>query len=355
MSVLYLLAAVGAVLLLQSFLIGRFGMRALTYTRWFSRAEAFAGDTVEMVEVLRNKKPLPLPWLKAESRMSPYLAFGGAIQDDALHEIADAYHRSVFFLAPFSQVTRRHTVRLLRRGRYHVGSVSLTAGDLFGLKLSMKQLDTGAVISVYPRLLSERELDLPSSRWQGDLVVKRWIVDDPFLVAGIREWRQGDARRDVHWAATARTGRLQVKAHDYTADPKLLVILNVQKDEHQWGDLMDYEQDAVEHGISLAATLCLKALRGGVEAGFAANAPMDAADGTTILPPARYAGRDRDLLEAMARLRIVRTRNFFTFLDDLGQLSGHDIVILSAYDSALIQERVAMLRVRGNSVEVWGL
>ena len=355
MSVLYMLAVIGALLLAQVALLGRFALRAVTYSRSFSRAAAFAGDTVELREVLRNKKPLPLPWLMAESRMSPHLQFGGAIADGALHETADAYHRSVFFLAPFSQVTRTQAVRLLRRGRYHVGSVSLTSGDLFGLALTSKQIETGAAISVYPRLLSPAEMDIPSSRWQGDLLVRRWIVPDPFLVAGIREWRHGDAERDVHWAATARTGFLQVKARDYTATPKLLVILNVQMEERQWGDLMAYEQDTVEHGLSLAATVCLRALQGGLEAGFAANAPMDGAEGTTVLFPARYAGRDLDILEAMARLRILRTRNFFTFLADLGQLTGTDILILSAYDSLLIQERMAMLRLHGNSVALWRL
>jgi uncharacterized protein (DUF58 family) len=352
MDILYLLSALALLLWLQSFLFRRWGLSRLRYTRAFSRKAAFAGETVEIVEVLRNAKPLPMPWLRAESRMSPALRFAGRAQEGMLHEIAgDAFHRSVFFLAPFSQVTRRQRVTLLQRGRYEVGSVALTMGDLFGFSQSTRQMDTGAAITVYPQPLSLDQLDIPSSRWQGDLLVKRWIVPDPFLVAGIREWQPGDARRDVHWGATARTGRLQVKAHDYTASPKLLVLLNVQKQERQWGDLMDYEQAAVERGISLAAALCLRALRAGLDAGFAANAPMGAdLSLSTLLLPAHYAGREEDLLEAIARLKIIRTKNFHTFLDDLGQLSGLDIMILSAYDSPLLQERIALLRLRGNSV-----
>lgn len=353
MDILYLLAALAGILALQSFLLRRFGMRSVSYKRTFSKKAAFVGDTVEMVEVLRNAKILPLPWLRAESRMSPHLRFGGRAMDDGLHEMNEdaLFHRSVFFLAPFSQVTRRHAVTLEKRGRYAVGTVALTAGDLFGLSTQVKELDTQAAISVYPRLLDADALALPSSRWQGDLLVKRWIVPDPFLVGGIRDWQHGDAQRDVHWAATARTGRLQVKAHDYTANPKLLVVLNVQMHENQWGDLMDYEQNVIEEGISLAASLCVRALGGGVEAGFAANAPVEPTGQEPVaLLPARYAGRDEDILEALARLVIKRVRSFPTFLEGLGQLTGHDIMILSAYDSAMIQEQIAMLRLRGNSV-----
>lgn len=354
MDILYILAALIGVVALQAALIRRFAMRGITYTRTFSRPAAFVGETVEMVEVLRNRKLLPLPWLWVESRMSHALHFTSEQGSGSLRETdSDAlFHRSVFYLAPFSQVTRRHTVRLERRGRFAVGSVALRAGDLFGMANQMTELDTGAAITIYPRLLSGASPQQPSSRWQGDLIVRRWIVPDPFLIGGIREWRPGDAQRDVHWAATARTGRLQVKTHDYTASPCLLVVLNVQMHEHQWDNLMPYEQQAVENGISLAATVCTRALAAGLEAGFAANAPIAPMPSLepVILMPAQYAGRDTDLLEAMARLRIVRALNFHTFLDSLGQPTGLDILVLSAYTSELIDQRLEALRHMGNSV-----
>ena len=358
MDVLYLLAALLVMVALQGLFLRWFGLRGLTYARSFSKKEAFAGETVEMVEVLRNAKLLPVPWIKAESRMSVHLRFSDAEGDDALHEHSSdtLYHRSTFFLAPYSQVTRRSAVQLLKRGRYEVGTVSLTAGDLFATITQRRETDTGAAISVYPRLLAREELALPSSRWQGELGVRRWIMPDPFLIAGIREWQQGDAQRDVHWAATARTGALQVKAHDYTADPKLLVILNVQMKEQQWSDLMEYEQGVIEYGISLAASLCLHALESGVEAGFAANAPtLPDRERPTLLLPARHPGRDRDLLETMARLHIRRLRSFHTFLEDFSQVQGMDIIILSAYHSELLAQRIAQLQLRGNTVTLWEL
>lgn len=356
MNLLYLFAALAVLVWLQSVCLTRYGLSRLTYTRAFSRSTAFAGEQIEMIETLRNAKPLPLPWLKAESRLTPHLRFGGAsAQEGALHEISgDAYHRSVFFVAPYSLLTRRQSVTLLKRGYYDAGSVALTVGDLFGMTTRTAQLHTGAAVCVYPRLLTQAELEaFPALRFQGEAQHKRWILPDPIWVAGIRPWRNGDARRDIHWPATARTNLLQVKARDYTADPRLLVILNVQRNENQWDNLMDYEQGPIERIISLAATLCVRALSQGVEAGVAANAPMGEASGPLYLAPARYAGRDEDILEALARLRIVRLKSFHTYLETLGPLTGMDILILSAYDSQLLQERMEMLRLRGNSVALW--
>ncbi|GHU68977.1 hypothetical protein FACS1894184_12130 [Clostridia bacterium] len=364
---------------LQSIVFRKTGPLGLTYARSFSRTHAFAGESVELVEVIRNAKILPVPWLRVESRMSPSLMFETKVSksktsesnsdkptrdesnsdktrtdesgDNAEHEIeGDQYHRSSFYVGAFARITRRHRVRLTRRGFYPVGSVAMTGGDLFGLSQWTNTLETGAVVTVYPALLDENEIDAPSSRWQGDLVVRRWIVSDPFLVSGIRPYHAGDAQRDVHWAATAKIGALQVKTHEFTADPRLLVILNVQAKENQWTDLMDYEQERVEYGIRLAATLIMKTLAAGLEAGFAANAPVFGETAPLVVEPRRAQGQAEAALDALARLTIKRARSFPTFLDDLGRMTGMDILILSCYNSELVRERVAALRAMGNSV-----
>lgn len=333
---------------LQSLVFGLFNLKRLEYRRYFSRTHLFEGESLEMVEVLRNKKPLPVAWLRIESRISPFLRFTGR-QGEERSINADQYHRSLFFLPPFSQIVRRHPVKCLKRGHYQVSSAAITAGDLFAFSRKGRQVDLKCEVTVYPRLL-EDEGDLPSSRWQGDVTVRRFIQPDPFLVAGIRDYRPGDAMRDVHWAATARTGALKVKQRDYTADPKLVVLLNIQTTEDQWADLMDYEQEIIEQGIRVAATLCAKALQSGVETGFGCNGSLD---GQAVMIPARN-GRDQieTLLTAMARMKLHREISFNTYLDRLIQLTGSDILVLSCYDSPALRAGMARLEARGNSVQL---
>ena len=139
------------------------------------------------------------------------------------------------------------------------------------------------------------------------MIVKRFIMPDPFLINGIRDYRPGDPLRSVHWGATARMGgRLQVKQFDTTSDPRALIILNVQTTEEQWGELMDYEQPVIEQGIRIAATLAMRALSCGVEAGFASNACYqgEKGQGKCIYIPARHsADQAETLFTAMARLQ----------------------------------------------------
>ena len=256
-------------------------------------------------------------------------------------------------MGPFSQITRRHDVTCMKRGHYEVGSVALTAGDLLGMIQETRQVNLDCSVDVYPRLLSEDELSTPSTRWQGDLAVKRWIMPDPFLTSGVRDYRAGDPLRDIHWRASARMGQLQVKVRDYTADPRMMVVLNVKTSEEQWGDLMDYEQEGIEQGVRIAATLCMRALNEGVEAGFACNGCTqgDRGTGKTILVPSSSASDQGDvLLSTMARMEIHWERSFSTFLETLGEVSNTDILILSTYDSDAIRYQMDVLRRAGNTV-----
>ncbi len=357
MSVFWILLLTLALAALQALLFARFNLKRVEYERRFSKPSVFEGERVGLVEVIRNRKILPVPWVRAESRLSPALKFKGAKSEE--REInADRYHRSIFYLGPFSQVTRSHDVECLRRGHYEAGSVALTSGDLFAMMMDTKQLNQPCALDVYPRLLSEDELNTPSTRWQGDLTVKRWIMPDPFLTSGIRGYLAGDPMRDIHWRATARTGALQVKVRDYTADPKMFVVLNVQNTEEQWGDLMEYEREGIEMGLRIAATLCVRALRAGVEAGFAANGCLwgERDTGKPVIVRSRSAHDQADtILTSMARLDLHREFTFPRFLDMLTDLRDTDILILSTYESDAIAARMEALRAAGNSVTLMPL
>jgi uncharacterized protein (DUF58 family) len=347
MSILVLITVCAGLIVLQGMLLGRPALRKVTYERRFSAASADEGSVVQMIEIIRNRKFLPVPWVKAESRISPNLRF---LAEADTKISGERYHKSVFSLKPFHQITRTHRVQLLKRGYYRAGSVSVQAGDLLGLHTPRMQVDTGAAIEVLPRLLMPDEIPLPSTRWQGDLLVKRWILPDPVWVNGVRPYAQGDERKDIHWRATARAGVLQVKMHEKTADPMMLIVINAQMSENQWGDLMEYEQQVVETMISLTATLCIIALRNGVAAGFAANVPLDEADEPALLLPAKSSARGEEIASALSHLTLRRTRTILKVLDDLCGRTGLDILLLSVYDSELLQRRMDALRQSGNTV-----
>lgn len=350
MPLLLIFLVFAGILFVQSLLVSKFGLRGFSYRRGFVKSDAVCGETVEFQEVIANKGPLLLPWVRLESRIP--LAFQFA-QNEEIDVRGNNYHKSVFTLMPYSRVTRRHQVRLTHRGHYKLDKLALTMGDLAGTQTVMMDISAPAELYVYPAPLAQDMGALPSSSAQGDLPVPRWVLPDPFLINGIRTYRMGDPERDIHWAATARTGELQVKTHDFTAEHRLFVIINGQKREDQWGDLMEYEQEIVEKSISLAAHLTLEALERGTDAGFAANMPLDDGKDCAYFAPGRGVERRDELLRAFACLQVRLVRSFPTFLDMLGAMQGMDIVLISGYDSEAIRARMTALQRMGNSVKLY--
>ncbi len=348
MSVIVIFVTAGLVYAAMGMLLTRFGLRGLQCTRAFSRAAVFEGDEGEMIETVRNDRPLLIPWLRVESHISPHLRLG---RQENLNVSGSRYYSSLFTLMPYQQIRRRHHVRFLRRGEYDLGNASLSVGDVLGLFQRSREQQMHVPVMVFPRLLDERELPQPLSLLLGETVSRRQLLADPFLVRGIREYRPGDPVRDIHWPASARMGETQVRVFDHTARMKLMVILNGQRKDAQWGDyLMEYEEAEIEYGISVAATLCVRALRSGLSAGFAANLPLGEEKNSVVMLPDGGPAREEALLTAFARLALVRTLAFPLFLDTLTAVTDTDVVVLSCYDSPDMQEGLSKLRRQGNRV-----
>ena len=326
----------------------KYGLKHMTCTREFSNPTFFVGDEGELIEVVRNEKACILPWMRAESRISPHIRLG---RQDNLHVSGEMYYCSLFTVMPHQQIRRRHRVRFLHRGYYDLGSVSLTAGDMLGLTKAHKIIELSVPVLVYPRLLDPEDIPVPLSRTLGEIVRQRQLLHDPFLIRGIRPYQPGDPVRDIHWPATARTGEVHVRVHDCTSRTRLMVVLNMQSEELQWRDqLNEKDTEVVEYAISLVATLCVQTLQSGLAVGFATNMPMEGSRDSTIMLPADGTSREEDILANLARLNIVRTQHFPTLLESLTAYSGLDILVLSRYDSDSIQASIAQLRRSGNEV-----
>ncbi len=347
MTIIVFLAAVVLLYVLWCFTVNR-GLKNLSCTRAFSRPAVFEGEEAELVEVVRNDRPIIIPWLVVESRISPYIRLGS---QENLHVSGQMHYCSQFTLMPWQQIRRRHKVRFLHRGAYDLGNASLTAGDILGLTKYQRTQALSAPVLLYPALLSDEALPVPMSRLLGEVTRRPQLLQDPFLVRGLRPYQPGDPVRDIHWAATARTGETQVRVHDYSARTKLLVVLNTQAQERQWHDHLEEKNLAcIEQGIRIAATACIRCLREGLAVGFAANMPLEGEKESTLMLPADGAAREEELLSTFARLKLLRVQSFPSLLEELAAFSGMDILVLSTYCDDGIQAAMQQLKLRGNQV-----
>ena len=342
-------------MLLQAIFFRRIGLVRIRYDRRLSARSCFQDDEIEMVETIENRKWLPVPWLRVESQIPAGLRFGSQANLDISSGSIYQNHKSLFSLMPYTRITRRHTVKCAKRGYYRAESVTMTAGDLFGFASTARRIELGFELIVYPKPLLPEEWDLPTHSWMGEAVVRRWIVDDPFLIAGTREYRYGDPLKGINWKASARTGKLQVHKRDYSADHRLMIVLNVEDHEGMWSVATDDE--LVEYGLSAAAGMARHAVENGLEAGFAANAAEAGRAGEeqpAYVEPDAGQPHLMAIFESMARLKTERLLPLHELLALIGErlVSRTDIAVLTSYENERIAEAARNLEQQGHAVRI---
>lgn len=346
-----LLFAVGEVIVYQKFALSR-----ITYQRLFSSTSIVCGDTIEMIEIVENRKFLPVPRVILEAAFDASMQFAG--DTDAFMNRTDKFltMRSIFSLSPYTRVTRRHRIRCIQRGLYRLNSAAMTAGGAFGGNAFKQWTFRGdkTELTVYPKLMDNLNAYLTSHSYQGDVVVRRYILPDPFMRQGSRPYQIGDPLNQINWKATARTGNLHVHLQEFTADYYVKILLNFVIEENMWQHISDPHR--VEAGISLAATLASDLTSTGVLVGFNCNG-MNIEGETTDVAPGSGPRHLRRLWSSLAALEMTLRCDYSSLLREERQQSTRrtDFVLVTGYVDETLTKEIRLMEADGHSATVLSL
>jgi uncharacterized protein (DUF58 family) len=349
-AVLLLVALLAAYL--QNRIFGKWALSSIRYTRSFHVQECYAGDQIEMVEVIENHKLLPVFWLRVESTIDASLRFHTEETLDIHEGRRTQYHKSLFTLGPYRRIRRTHKVICAQRGVYRLDTVSVSAGDLFGLSENQRSFPVSTAVTVYPQVIDIEDVPLPAHGWQGDVSVRRWIVEDPFMIAGVRNYVSGDPMNRIHWKATARTGEMQVYKHDYTAEQRLVVYLNIEDKDTIKG--LVHNEEWIEKGISYAATIISDVISQGISVGFGHNGyRLDHPDLDVRLPIGGGRAHLLAVLTEMSNIELRCKLRFHDYLeeDTLFTEERRDYLLITTHLSTEVQTRIEQLKRIGHSVQ----
>lgn len=139
------------------------------------------------------------------------------------------------------------------RGIVVVGPATTVRSDPLGMLRREHALADHHDLYVHPRTVV---LPSTSAGLIRDLdgSATRRLVDADISFHAIREYVAGDARRQIHWKSTAKTGRLMVRQYEESRRSRMAVVLGVA--EHEYAD-----PDEFELAVSCAASLGLRAVR----------------------------------------------------------------------------------------------
>lgn len=139
-------------------------------------------------------------------------------------------------------VRTRYHFRPQRRGRFAWKGVTVVGVDALGLAALSRDVpsDTAELI-VYPRSIPVMGVPYPIAGYGAYEPVGARHKGAGIELRGIRDYATGDPLRHVHWASTARTGKLMVKEFD--ASSGLEAHLIVQRTMTAPSTVIDFALD----------------------------------------------------------------------------------------------------------------
>ncbi|MGN0376415.1 MAG: DUF58 domain-containing protein [Suilimivivens sp.] len=263
MVILFIAFLAGVMYLLQKLLYRQFWEKGVSVRLSFEEEMVEAGDDAALLEVVENRKWLPLATLKVKFQCSKNLKF----TDTDNSAVTDLYYRNdLFSIMPYQRITRTHRLNCPQRGYFGIYGIDLVGADLFfSIELHAHQ-DSNTRIYVLPGHLHSPVLDSAMKKISGEVVVKRYEMEDPFTHRGIREYEPYDEIKSINWKATAKTGELKVNIHEYTAVRSVRIFLNLQDNN------ILRREELLERSISICARMAQELAEQGIQIAVYANA-----------------------------------------------------------------------------------
>jgi uncharacterized protein (DUF58 family) len=157
--------------------------------------------------------------------------------------------------------------RFVRRGRHRFGPLEARVGDPFGLFSRTARVAARSEVTVYPALHPLDDIGpLWSGNGTGDMRRGR-PIDVPPEVSSVRDYDAHDGMSRIHWASTARTGRLMSRTYDTRHSADLLVILDLRAGVHAGAA----PESSLEYAVSIAASIIHAVARRGQAIGLITN------------------------------------------------------------------------------------
>lgn len=148
-----------------------------------------------------------------------------------------------------------YQVRSELRGRYHIGPMTVRVNDPFGMVELGHSFHGAAPLTVTPATVPLSPIPLAGA-WSGsgDNRPRAFATGSAEDVT-VRDYRQGDDLRRVHWRTSARLGELMVRREEQPWQSRATVLLDDRANAHRGRGLASSLETAVRAAASVIVHL----------------------------------------------------------------------------------------------------
>ena len=254
------------------------------------------GEVATLYYTVRNPQLLPLLYVGFTLYFDPNVKICESKEFRRLHVSSDHSGTSVehhFFLLGHSRFSGKLHFSLDKRGVQDLGRYYLETGDFFGLYPIIRTDAVCKKVVCTSEKSQGNELDVLGGEI-GDMSVRRFLIDDPTILLGYRDYTGREPMKQISWNQTAKVGRLMVRQNDFTTDRVAVVMV----------DMDSSQRSLLEQ--------CLKLVRSVCELLEEAKIPYELMSNGDLLSIPEGIGRAH-LFYILRRLGVSRLAGFTTF------------------------------------------
>ncbi|MFC1658273.1 DUF58 domain-containing protein [Candidatus Omnitrophota bacterium] len=199
------------------------------------------------------------------------------------------------FLARRSMIRWEYDGLCFKRGEYWIGPFTLIGSDPLGLFRKYKVINISSKLTVYPKIFSISNLPpfvkgMITPRYGSQAIRKSGDYEEFY---GIREYRQEDGLRKIHWPSSAKHNELMVRHFEQSGSQQITIALDLSKQSN----LGQGKETTLEYSIKIAASLSKYFLDSGATVQI-----LGWSDKPVITPPGSDLSHFFIILETLTKL-----------------------------------------------------
>ena len=251
------------------------------------------GESFEMVATVANRSRIPASYVQADISypLVAELAEGVEYTENRFVKTVG----TVFRLWGLQKLTRSMKLSISKRGVHFVEGAILKRGDFLGITETFRAFEERKEVLVYPKASENAALNEALGNYCGDLIAQRWLIRDPIITLGVREYTGREPMHTISWSQSARRGDLMVREFDYTKELSCAILLSANGIDPMKPELFDT-------CCSIARTVVETLTDKGINVALHTSAALWGYNSTGVWTCEAAKNRLSDALETLARV-----------------------------------------------------
>lgn len=198
----------------------------------------YTGEKITIYYKIINKSILDIPYLEIQNNISKQLT---------------GMDSPIVAITLKAKETYYHKEDIILKGRsfYELGEIEITVRDIFGIYSLQRKVSSRSSLLVYPEPINLSSFIITTVQQQGELLVEELAFQDKSRVSSLRDYREGDNIKSIHWKLSAKLDDLLVKDYENRGDTNVVVFIDNYEKLFQKDIDRHLEDKAADIGLSI--------------------------------------------------------------------------------------------------------